>query len=822
MLDNITKKRIDDCRDVLVGKVPDPKSQIEQITIALIFKFMDDMDKSVEDLGGNKFFSGEFEKYSWRVILDPAISGSEMLNLYSEALDKLQFNENLPELFRNIFKNAYLPYRDPNTLKMFLKYINDFEYSHSEKLGDAFEYLLSVMGSQGDAGQFRTPRHIIDFIVEILEPTKNDTIADPACGTAGFLLSAYKHIIKTNTKEIAGDLLNPSDKKKIVNNIVGYDISPDMVRLSLVNMYLHNFPTPKIYEYDTLSSEDRWDEKFDVILANPPFMTPKGGISPHKKFGVQANKAEVLFTDYIAEHLNKDGRAGIIVPEGIIFQNANAYKSLRKMLVKDNYLIAVISLPSGVFQPYSGVKTTILILDKKLAKINDKILFIKVENDGFSLGSQRKEIEKNDLPNAISLIKKYKESIINQTEIELDDNSLLIEKSIIAENEDYLLNGDRYLSKIIQNTKFDLVKLGDICETSSGGTPNKEKLEYYINGTIPWIRSGEVSKKYIYNSELFINDLGLKNSSAKIFPKNTVLIAMYGATTGQVGILKIDAATNQAICGIFPNEKMNSEFLMYLLLNYKDYLKSLSVGGARLNISQGIIQNLQIPLPPLSVQEEIVKEIEVYEKIIEGAKQVVNNYKPQIKIDPSWEMVELGSVCEKITDGTHVTPKYTEIGVPFLRVTDITESNLTKKYISKNEHLELIKRCKPEKGDILYTKNGTIGVAKEITWDYEFSIFVSLALLKPNKTLIKSKYLELYLNTPFAFSQALSHSKSNTITNLHLVNIKQIKIPLIDFNLQEKIINEIENEQKLVNANKELIQIYEQKIKDKINEVWGG
>ena len=129
-----------------------------------------------------------------------------------------------------------------------------------------------------------------------------------------------------------------------------------MVRLSLANMYLHGFTTPQIHEHDTLSSEDRWQETYDVILANPPFMTPKGGRRPHKKFGVQANKAEVLFTDYIAEHLNNNGRVGIVVPNGIVATSQTAYKQLRNMLVQDS-LLAVISLPAGVFQPFSGVKT---------------------------------------------------------------------------------------------------------------------------------------------------------------------------------------------------------------------------------------------------------------------------------------------------------------------------------------------------------------------------------------------------------------------------------------------------------------------------------
>ena len=258
-------------------------------------------------------------------------------------------NPGIPLLFRDIFKNAYLPYRDPETLKSFLKIIDEFSYDHSERLGDAFEYLLSVLGSQGDAGQFRTPRHIIDFMVEVVDPKKNETILDPACGTAGFLISSYKHILQANTDAKGNSTLTPDEKGRLAQNFKGYDISPDMVRLSLVNLYLHGFTDPHIYEYDTLTSQERWNEFADVILANPPFMSPKGGIKPHKRFSVQSKRSEVLFVDYMAEHLTPTGRAGIIVPEGIIFQSQTAYKDLRKMLV-ENSLVAVVSLPAGVFQ----------------------------------------------------------------------------------------------------------------------------------------------------------------------------------------------------------------------------------------------------------------------------------------------------------------------------------------------------------------------------------------------------------------------------------------------------------------------------------------
>jgi len=173
MLDTDTKRRIDTCRDILVGKVPDPKSQVEQITIALIYKFMSDMDAESVELGGKrKFFAGDYRKYDWTQLMAPNMGGHDVLHLYSEAITRMSQNTGLPELFRDIFKNAFLPYRDPETLRSFLKEIHKFTYDHSEKLGDAFEYLLSVLGSQGDAGQFRTPRHIIDFMVEVIAPPK--------------------------------------------------------------------------------------------------------------------------------------------------------------------------------------------------------------------------------------------------------------------------------------------------------------------------------------------------------------------------------------------------------------------------------------------------------------------------------------------------------------------------------------------------------------------------------------------------------------------------------------------------------------------------
>jgi type I restriction enzyme M protein len=824
MLDNITKKNIDNCRDVLVGKVPDPKSQIEQITLALIYKFMDDMDKESIDLGGMpKFFTGDYEKFGWRKLFDPALGGKEVLDLYSEALDVLQTNANLPELFRNIFKNAYLPYRDPSTLKMFLKYINEFEYSHSEKLGDAFEYLLSVMGSQGDAGQFRTPRHVIDFIAACLDPQKHETVADPACGTAGFLLSAYKHILQNNTDNRLGDKLTPDDRKKLSENFYGYDISPDMVRLSLVNLYLHGFTTPKIFEYDTLSSEDRWNETFDVILANPPFMTPKGGIRPHKKFGVQANKAEVLFTDYIAEHLTKNGRAGIVVPNGIVATTQTAYKQLRKMLVDDS-LIAVVSLPAGCFNPYSGVKTSILMLDKPLAKKSENVLFIKVSNDGYDLGAQRREHDKNDLPLALEAFNAYKESISSGEpfdEVKYGSICALVEKEKIAVNKDIVLSGERYVEGKVSQTEFELVKIGDVFKTSSGGTPLRTKSEYYQNGTISWLKSGEVAQGYIYHSEEFITEEGLKNSSAKLFPINSVLVAMYGATAGQVGILKFESTTNQAVCAIYPNDNVIPEYLYVILKQQTQNFVALSGGGGQPNISQQIIKDFEIPLPPLEIQGQIVKEIEGYQKIIDGAKMVVDNYKPTISIKPEWEMVELGDVCKPEYGYTETAKE--KGNARYIRITDIGIDGKLKstdmKYVETNK--ETLKSI-VKKDDILVARTGAT-YGKTMIFDEEYqSVFASFLIrLNFNKEKIFPKYYWVFAQSQDYISQAQRLMTGGGQPQFNGNAIIKILIPVPSIEEQKSIVEEIENEMTLVEHSKQLISIFEQKIKNKVNEVWG-
>lgn len=839
MLDTATKRRIDDCRDILVGKLPDPKAQIEQITIGLIYKFMDDMDKEAVELGGKaKFFSNysipdpkdldkqlvvEFEKYSWDNLFDAKVTATEMLTLYAEAIAGMDKNPNIPQLFRDIFKNAYLPYRDPETLKMFLKTINEFEYSHSEKLGDAFEYLLSVMGSQGDAGQFRTPRHIIDFLVAAVNPGKTDTILDPACGTAGFLISAFKHIKEQNNNE-----LTPDERKKLIQNFVGYDISPDMVRLSLVNLYLHGFSAPHIWEYDTLSSEERWTENFDVVLANPPFMSPKGGIRPHKKFSISSNRSEVLFVDYIAEHLNPKGRAGIIVPEGVIFQGGTAYKDLRKMLV-DNYLYAVISLPAGVFNPYSGVKTSILLMDKELAKTNDNILFVKVENDGYGLGAQRNAVKGGQLEDAIEVLNQFKAGTFSESEI-----AHIVQKSVIAEKGDYNLSGERYKdTDQFKMSSVEIVTLDDVAKIEYGYTDTAKD-----EGDARFIRITDINEygQLKMDSPKFI--ILNKEANKYLLKKDDILVARTGATFGKTLIYDKNETAVFASFLIRINvdtKKVLPKYYWAFAQSdvYWNQANNLVTGGGQPQFNGNALKQIQIPLPPLSVQEKIVAEIEGYQKIIDGAKMVVENYKPKIDIDPEWEMVEFANAPVEIIDGDRGSnyPNGDDFSPEgyclFLNTKNVRDNGFRfdeLMFISKEKD-ELLRKGKLKREDVLLTTRGTIGNTAyynaAVPYD-NIRINSGMLIFRPDNKKLLSEYLYYFFqseNCETQFSRIVSGAAQPQLP-IRSLNSAIIPIPSID--VQHRIVFQIVKELALVNGNKELISIFEQKIKDRIAKVWGA
>jgi len=832
MLDTDTKRRIDTARDILVGKVPDPKSQVEQITIALIYKFMDDMDAEAEELGGKrKFFAGAYARYGWAKLMRSGLGGHETLNLYAEAIAKMPENPGIPPLFRNIFKNAYLPYRDPETLRAFLKIIDEFSYDHSERLGDAFEYLLSVLGSQGDAGQFRTPRHIIDFIVAVVDPKKHETVLDPACGTAGFLISSYKHILRANIDAKGNSTLTPDDKGRLAQNFKGYDISPDMVRLSLVNLYLHGFTDPHIAEYDTLTSQDKWNEHADVILANPPFMSPKGGIKPHNRFSIQAKRSEVLFVDYMAEHLTPGGRAGIIVPEGIIFQSQGSYTELRKMLV-ENSLVAVISLPAGVFNPYSGVKTSILILDKSLARQAQTIAFFKVENDGFGLGAQRRAIEKNDLPQVQVELATYLQALRSgrPTEDLQPSCGLVVAKEKIAANEDYNLSGERYRVVASALTTFAFRDLKHISlDIGAGFATGKSELD---SGGVPHVRPMNINEsgQFVSAGMRFITEEDYKGREEYALESGDVLFN----NTNSVELVGKTCLIETPIRGAYSNHmtriRVNPDLCVprfVALILHNAWRKGLFTDRATRWIGQAGInaKNLgefRIPLPPLEVQKEIVAEIEGYQKVIYGARAVLDNYRPHIPIHPDWPMRSVDDVASLRTGTTPDTTRtdYYLGDVHFVKTAEINNNiiNDSITHISRQAVSDYSLTVFP-KGTVLMAMYGQGKTRGQVAYLNVPACTTQNAAAITPKDCVEPRYLYFYFLGQY--DRLRKHGIEGHISHLNLAYLKTFEIPLPPIATQRAIVAEIEAEQALVAANRELITRFEQKIQTTLARIWG-
>lgn len=669
------------------------------------------------------------------------------------------------------------------------------------------------------------------MMVEIIDPKKNETILDPACGTAGFLISAYRHILAQNKDEDGKSTLTADDRKRLTENFAGYDISPDMVRLSRVNMYLHHFTKPKISEYDTLTSEEKWDDCYDVILANPPFMTPKGGIMPHSRYRVKAKRSEVLFVDYIAEHLNPTGRAAIIVPEGIVFQSANAYKELRKYLVDDGLLYAVISLPAGVFNPYSGVKTSILLIDKSFAKLKDEVLFVKLNNDGFDLGAQRQPQKGSEIPEIIRIVRKYHADLEPQTaDDEIIQHPLvtIVNKNQIA-GQDYILIGERYKISETINSSWPMVALSELCyEIKNGknveqhdgeGKYRVTRIQTISDGIVDlsktkWTNDEPDENSFMQNGDILFSHI----NSIEHLAKTAIFYSDEKVVHG-INLLRLRPKQDVVL----------SQYLAYCLKSvfFVDIARSYAQKAVnQASIKASDLKNIKIPLPPIPVQEEIVAELDNYQKVINGARQVVENYKPTIQNNSHWETVRLGDICE-------LNPRKSEVkdfdgNVSFVPMAVVSETDM---YFSVQEQRPLKEVYTGytyfRDDDVLLAKvtpcfeNEKSGLAKNLENGIGFGSS-EFFVLRANPVRVLPEYIYYIINSNRFISEGTPQMTGTgglrRLTKDFVLNYP-VSLPPLDE--QRKIVNQTEEEIAIVEQNKRLIEIFEKKINDKISEVWG-
>lgn len=482
MLSSALRSKIDSLWDKFwSGGIANPLTAVEQISYLLFMRRLDAMDqKRKEDAEWLKQkYHSFFPKSDLRWSYFRHLPGEEML---SHVRDKVfPFIKSLgkeDQPFARYMQDAvFIIPKAPllvEAVAIIDEIFNELErekkeegHSFQDTQGDLYEYLLSEISMAGKNGQFRTPRHIIQMICNLVNPKLGDKICDPACGTGGFLLGAFQHILTQHTSAklkkiddngievgLIGDRLTDERQWNVLREKTfhGFDFDTTMVRIGLMNLLLHGIDHPNLDYKDTLSK--RYDEKdcYDVVMANPPF---KGSIDKgdiNEELSLKTTKTELLFVNRIINLLRMGGRGGVIVPDGVLFGSSNAHKSLRKILMDSCELQGVVSMPSGIFKPYAGVSTAVLVFVK--GGKTEHVWFYKMEADGYSLDDKRTKIKENDIPD---IILKWKERD-PQKHTDRTQKAFFVPVHEIREN-NYDLSINRYRQVIYKEEKYDPPKV---------------------------------------------------------------------------------------------------------------------------------------------------------------------------------------------------------------------------------------------------------------------------------------------------------------------------------------------------------------------------
>lgn len=406
------KQKIDRIMDELfAGGVNNPMTSIEQISYLMFLKSLTEYDEQQEriaKLSNKKYesiFNGKISKFSWRVI--SRLSGDELYNTLADVFEHIHELPKLTSTGKTLFRQAHLKIYNRPTLKSVVAIIDSMDYNDTERYdtdvkGDMYEYLLNRIAVSGTNGQFRTPRHIIKAMIEIAQPKPSDLILDPACGTAGFLIEAYKYILRTNTSEEelkesheSGDKLTPAQHEFLRTKAInGFDNDADMIKVAIMNLYLHDLSQSNVINFDPLTLPEEKKRKYDLVLANPPFAGNINRDAIQEDVDLSTTKTELLFLKYMYDHLADGGRCAVIVPEGVLFGSTGAHKKMRELLMDTCHIDAIVSLPSGVFKPYAGVKTAIIFYTK--GGKTDNVWFYEVAGDGYTLDDRRQPDPSND------------------------------------------------------------------------------------------------------------------------------------------------------------------------------------------------------------------------------------------------------------------------------------------------------------------------------------------------------------------------------------------------------------------------------------------
>lgn len=438
------------------GGITNPLDVIEQFTYLLFIKQLDDVETTKENEANflgvpfESMFPGDCQQYRWSKFKNLG-SAEEMYDIVLNGV--FPFIKNLHQdgdsAYSKYMGDAIFKIPTASMLTKIVDGIDGLELGDADSKGDLYEYLLSKVATAGTNGQFRTPRHIIKMMVDLVQPQPEDTIIDPAMGSAGFLIESQAYLREHHEKMF----LNAKLREHFNNNMFyGNDMDRTMLRIGAMNMLLHGVDNPNISYRDSLSEQNTDVEKYSLVLANPPF---KGSldydaVSADLLKVTKTKKTELLFLALFLRILKKGGRAAVIVPDGVLFGSSKAHKQIRKEIVDNNKLEAVISMPSGVFKPYAGVSTAILVFTKTGAGGTDQVWFYDMKADGYSLDDKRQEVPENDIPDIITRFA----NLEGEKERQRTEQSFFVPVEEIVENA-YDLSINKYKEIVYEKVEYD-------------------------------------------------------------------------------------------------------------------------------------------------------------------------------------------------------------------------------------------------------------------------------------------------------------------------------------------------------------------------------
>ncbi len=683
---------------------------LEEFSYFLFLKLFDEQEKQKEEIAkteGKPFepdLPEELRFHRWATkIINNEIDITQAVKTVQDIFQKLATIEDKHgkdlSLFRRLFNKHIWRIKYGATIRDLLKKLIDLELEQNfDVMGRAYEFVVQKLGEQKQYGQYFTPRHIIHFMVELAQPQIDEKIYDPAAGTGGFILRSFGVVrdkIKESIKkrEITNDRAEKLLRDLKNKHLWAVEKAPDVFKLAMMNMILHNDGKSNLKEADSLDNraQQEYKEQFNLVLSNPPY----GPLTQSRTatFDYHVKRFEALFIQHIMNSLSyskenehKPSRAVVIILDKILFDNTNAFKNIRKKLLREYNLKAVFSMPAGIFQPYSGVKTTVMYFERptkeEWKKIKDensfatkKVLFFDIKSDGFTLSTQRRPINGafqgenpniyeppcGDLPKAVEIFKKWNEWLENPSDDLpdfVDNKQVWIADIEEIKEKDFNLNPGLYKKFKKGKVKWELISLKEVLlslesgKRPKGGVSNIDSGVVSIGGEHIDESGGLKFESIKYIPEDFFNTL-----SKGIVQEKDILVVKDGATTGKVAIIKklpFEKATiNEHVFLLRVDEdKILPEFLFYTLwtdFGQKQILNNKK-GAAQGGISRDFVENVYIPVPHLEIQKQIVERLDKQQAVIEKAKEmekaIIDAGIDDAIFEGDWEWVELGEVVE--------------------------------------------------------------------------------------------------------------------------------------------------------------------------------